>query len=509
LSAQRTPPEAALAWEAASKAGHPFALIAPSKSALRLTSLCPMARSAGLRIGEALSDARARVPTLVTAPADPSGDTAALERLARRMVRWTPWASPLETHNIAGVTLDLTGCAHLFGGEEALLARMQRTLANAGFAPRIALAHSLGAAWALSAFHPGARKGLITSRQEATTWLDPLPVEALRLDAASITGLRAAGLKTIASVKGQARVSLTRRFGALLCERLDDLAGQSDLPISPLAPRLIPHAERRLMEPLTDMDAIFAMLGDLSGDLCASLSDKGIGARKLVLTLWRVDGADLDLRLEMANPEARADRIVRLFRHRLDALAARVDLGFGVEGATLRAIATAPLRAFQDDLDPVAAEEAAAGRATRDLAERLTARLGAACVRRPDEQDAWLPEDADRTAPASAAITQTARPSSRPRPVLVYAQPEAAEAIAEAPDGPPRTLRWRRQMLRIVAADGPERIAPPWWNAKAPTRDYYRIETATGLRLWVFRAGPYLATQTGDAPRWFVHGQFG
>ena len=91
-------------------------------------------------------------------------------------------------------------------------------------------------------------------------------------------------------------------------------------------------------------------------------------------------------------------------------------------------------------------------------------------------------------------------------------------------------ITWRRVRRRITRAEGPERIAPAWWEVFAPpvaqssaaapipgtTRDYYLIETATGARYWVFRAGLYAEETNGEesednatqqsAPRWFMHG---
>ena len=125
--------------------------------------------------------------------------------------------------------------------------------------------------------------------------------------------------------------------------------------------------------------------------------------------------------------------------------------------------------------------------------------------------------------------TSTTSPPTRPalpRPSLLLAPPEPIAVIAEVPEGAPQRFIWRRVARRIVRAQGPERIAPEWWrhiglSGRTPgTRDYYRLEDATGARYWVFRDGLYgeLAESTdtvidagssaGDAPRWFLHGLF-
>ena len=87
--------------------------------------------------------------------------------------------------------------------------------------------------------------------------------------------------------------------------------------------------------------------------------------------------------------------------------------------------------------------------------------------------------------------------------------------MAPVPDGPPVLFRWRGQH-KVVAAEGPERIAPEWWrrHGRLPpgattlehgTRDYYRIEDESGKRYWLYREGLYRLTRP---PRWYLHGFF-
>jgi protein ImuB len=103
-------------------------------------------------------------------------------------------------------------------------------------------------------------------------------------------------------------------------------------------------------------------------------------------------------------------------------------------------------------------------------------------------------------APASVAAQQL------PRPLRLFERPEPIEAIALLPDGPPLKFRWRRTLHEIVAYEGPERLAPPWWGAKdaALTRDYFHARDGEGRLFWLFREG-FCARET-DRPPWYVHG---
>ena len=96
-----------------------------------------------------------------------------------------------------------------------------------------------------------------------------------------------------------------------------------------------------------------------------------------------------------------------------------------------------------------------------------------------------------------------------PRPLRLFGRPEPIEAIAEVPDGPPVRFRWRRVLHQVAHAEGPERIAMEWWRdqkGRALTRDYFRVESREGVRVWLYREGLY-GRETA-APRWFVHGLF-
>jgi protein ImuB len=75
--------------------------------------------------------------------------------------------------------------------------------------------------------------------------------------------------------------------------------------------------------------------------------------------------------------------------------------------------------------------------------------------------------------------------------------------VALLPDAPPSLLRIGRLGHRVHAAEGPERLEPEWWRDREGRlgRDYYRVELASGARLWICRSG------FGAAARWFLHGR--
>jgi protein ImuB len=80
--------------------------------------------------------------------------------------------------------------------------------------------------------------------------------------------------------------------------------------------------------------------------------------------------------------------------------------------------------------------------------------------------------------------------------------------VAQVPDGPPARFDWRHVTRHVVKVEGPERIAMEWWRDeqnRALTRDYFRVESRAGVRVWLYREG---LVRAGEPTRWFLHGLF-
>lgn len=442
-----------------------------------------------------LADARAICPDLSTRPADLAGESAALESLRRWAARYAPMVA---TDGPDGLMADISGVGHLFGGEGVLRDDLQSRLDRVGLHVQSAVAGSRGAAHALARHGGGiVPDGLLEEG------IGTLPVTALRIDHDTTEALARVGLQRIADLIPLPRAPLARRFGPGLVLRLDQALGVQAEPVSaePEAPHF--GVRMTLPEPIGLQADVMAGLSRLLERLCETLTLHRRGARRVRLELRRVDRATTAIEIGLARPMRDPERIAALFTKGVE----EVDAGFGIDALRL----TAPVT------EPLAPEQLGGSRKLRnedelaDLISRLGNRIGFDRVLRflPAKSD--IPERSYLIVPA--AYTDAAPTFSRhgpPRPVVLF-PPEPVTYARGRRGGPPASFRWRRVRFTTLRAVGPERIAPEWWLDdpawRSGIRDYWRVETNEGPRLWLFHT-PQDRRQAASGDAWYVQGEF-
>jgi protein ImuB len=463
----------------------PFAVIGRRGPAEVLVCLNPAGQRAGLRRGQPLSEARALCPALITRP---EGDLTPLRRaLTRWALRYTPWAAE---EGDDGLVMDITGAAHLMGGEGALLADLESRLSAMGFSARGAVAGTRGAAWGVARFGRGDQ---VVAEGGERAALDPLPMAALRLGEDMCAGLARLGLTRVTDLGRAQRAALVRRFGPDLALRLDQALGALAEPVSPRAEPPPLAVRLTLPDPIGLTRDVMAGLERLLDRLCATLAVRGLGARQLRLELTRTDHSRAEAEIQLARPMRDAPAMAALFSRAIEAL----DAGFGFDALRLSAPGA-------ERLDPVQLSGGRSGAATdlADLMTRLGARLGLEALERALPAESHIPERAFLTASAvhAEAPEPAGWPEGPPRPLVLF-PPEPVEGQGPCP---PARFRWRGCWQTAARAAGPERIAPEWWfddpDWRSGLRDYWRVETAEGLRLWLYH--------TPQAPGWAVQGEF-
>ncbi|QKK20410.1 Y-family DNA polymerase [Rhizobium indicum] len=473
-----------------------IAVISKSGSKRWVSAADAAARKAGVHLGMPAAKAQALFQGLRMIDADLAADAAALERI-------TMWAlsqySPIVAIDAPdGIVMDTEGADHLQGGEERMLTSIANRFRAKGLTARVAIAETWGAANACA--RAISRETVIVPRGETVRAVEKLPLSLLRLPEKIVGDLRTLGFKTIGELANTPRAPLTLRFGPEIGRRLDQMFGRTPEPIDPIRTAELVEVSRAFAEPIGAAETINKYVARLVVQLVDELQRRGLGVRRADLIVETVDGTRQAIRAGTAKPARDVAWLTKLFKDRTE----KIEPGFGIEKMTLVAVMAEPLEEAQKssllvedevvDLTPLIDIYGNRGQrvyrvapVASDVPERSVRRIGAA------------------SDPVEASWVNHWR-----RPVRLLARPDQVDVMALLPDHPPVWIMWRGKRRKVKNADGPERIFGEWWERNsemAAVRDYFVIEDEGGERLWIFRSGDGVDTETGSH-KWFVHGVF-
>jgi protein ImuB len=435
---------------------------------------------------------------------DPQRDREALTRLAEWCERFSPIVGLDQTDQPDSLLMDTSGLAHLFGGEQGLARTVVTALRRRGLAARVAIADTVRAAWAVARWGDrGSAQpagSIVRPGEEAA--LDGLPLQTLQLPERTDEQLQRLGIRDIGQLKHLSRGSLAARFGELLVERLDQLTGRVQQVIVSHRRQGAFAACWSLEHATTRHDTIEYVLGELLRRLSCQLTERGQGVLQLKCQLVCKEHRPLDMDIGLFRPTVNARHLLALAKMQL----ALLRLPDAVEEIDVVALSTAPCRQQQKELFADSPRDHPAQLAL--LVERLSNRMGRDRVVRAELQAEALIESTYRYLPLTGERSSGGRsdPLSPPvcgpmlRPLRLLDPPHPIDMIGIALDGPPAMFHYRRRRYPIARYFGPERIETGWWRGPSVRRDYYRVETETGNRLWLFR--------NLQDKRWFLHGEF-
>ena len=522
----------------------PFAVVRDVGQAQELASLSALAQTAGLYEGQPLRDAHAMCADLLTRLSNPHREAAFLGVLHRWAGKFSPWVAQEKPD---ALVVDLTGCAHLFGGEEALARQVEEDCEALGLTVRLGIADTLGAAWALARFggqlegghhrngdaidqearatrsRAGKRRhwerggaapatplgamipqARIAAPGQTHSALADLPIAALRLEPAMVAQLSRLGLRRVRDLTGQPRAGLARRFGRGLVARLDQATGSLPEPVNPAPPPDRFSTRLSLPDPIGLEDDVMAALDRMLPVLCDGLRRKGRGARTVRLEAYRSDSTMQWMVVTLARPSDDPERLRPLLRMKV----ADLDAGFGIDMLRLEAVVHEPVHT-RTKTGHLEAGEAVrkrleAGNALEDLVGRLGARLGMEAITRVHPADSHIPEKTSTVLAAAWSKPATDWPRRSRRPLMLW--PPEPVMIPDHPQLPDR-FRWRGQDHQVAHVSPPERIAPEWWLDdpawRSGQRDYRTVTTDKGAQLWLYYAHGGLMSSG-----WFCHGAF-
>ncbi len=466
-----------------------------------VTSCCTTALRAGVKAGMTVAHARALLPkgAMHAEQSDSAATRRALRRLALRMHAFVPTVA-IDQRD--GLLLDASGCVHLYGTLERLIARIVRRLTNIGIIARIAAAPTFTAACALARCGPAG--AVVRDLTDIAPTTDRLPVASLRLQAGVLHALSEVGIEQIGQLRALPRASLADRFGSCVLHTLDQLAGRAPERITPVIARGVIEASHELTGPTTRLDAIHLIAQRVLVSLCRMLRTRQLACRRVEISLDRSDIQPLTLTLQVAKATNDAHHLFNMLRHLLDG----AQLGFGVQAVHARARLISCARHEQMQ----AWRESPASTPTDGLArfvDACIARMGPASVTWAAPVASHLPENAlvrQIVGDLSHCACEPANVTRLDRPSRLFTEPAHAAVLAVVPDGPLARVSVWGQAMDITQTHGPERIVGEWWresaypHASSPlSRDYFRVQTTQGRWLWVFRCAD---------GRWFVHGEW-
>jgi len=457
-----------------------------------ITAVNAAAQQEDVEIGMTVADARIMIPSLAV-----MNDKDGLEeRLLKNFAEWFIRYSPVVAVDLPdGLILDITGCAHLWKGEEKYLDNITKRLNTIGYSIHLAIADSIGTAWAIA--RDGNNKTIISPGEQGKALLSLSP-ETLRIDPVIAERLHKLGLKTIGHLINISHTVLRRRFGPHLILRLEQALGKVDEMIQPVTPA-IPYEERLpSLEPIISAKGIETALKHLLQSICTRLQKESKGLRSATLLCYRIDGKIEKIEIGTNRPSHNQNHLFKLFELKIE----NIETGLGIELFILKANKVESAVSEQEKL--WTGNSGLDNNALAELLDRIAGKFGTKHIQRYLPAEHHWPE---RSYALAESINQTSTSSwniDRPRPLQLLAIPELIEVTAPIPDYPPMLFRYKKRLHKIVKADGPERIEQEWWLQSSKHRDYYCVEDDHGNRYWLFRLGHY----DDDSYQWFIHGFF-
>lgn len=469
-----------------------FALKTPVRGRMIIVAVNDLAQAEGIHSGMAAADARALLPSLLLMDDSPGINEKLLKKLAGWSIRFTPYVA-IDPPD--GLLLDVTGCAHLWGGDDHYLTEIANRVKGRGYAIGVAMADTIGAAWALARY---SQQPMVIEKGGQVAALLALPPEALRLEADTIERLHKLGLRQVKDFLSIPGYSLRRRFGAAFIKRLNQALGLEEEVIQPIYP-VIEYSERLpCLEPIITRTGIEIALQRLLETICLRLQREEKGLRSACFAGYRIDGKTERIDIGTNHPSHNAEHLFKLFEMKLDTIQPEM----GIELFVLDAMMVEEIAPVQKKIWK---ENNTNDLQLSELLDRMAIKFGADAINRylPDEH--YLPERSIKKAGFLEEKTTCEWKSDKWRPVQLLSPPEPIEVTAPIPDYPPMNFRYKGKLHKIIKADGPERIEQEWWIANGRHRDYYYVEDEEGKRYWLFRSGHYSEDRS---EKWFIHGFF-
>ncbi len=475
----------------------------PIDATAKLSAVNESARRYGVREGQTIAEACALVASLVVREVTPAEVREALRCIAEVGLSL---GSTVSVEAPDTVCIDITGSAHLQGGELALGCELANRVRSMGHSARVAisdgprLARAFARWFSPAAADPEDRGVCVVPAERTVAAFATLPINALPLSADMAAWFVRLGVFTVGELCALPRQALASRLGADAASVTELCAGRDRAPLVAYTPERTIHEGSTWDEPVTGNEPLLFVLGGLVSRVSGRLTGRGEAAHSLELTIvydpaiarFRGEKAEQVLRLKLAAPLHRADEMRRVLSARL----ARTKLGAPSLGMRLSVPKLLPAIARQLELSQVMAGITVGSVADDEipvLIAELVAELGEDKVGTLKRVDSHRPEAKSKLSPARIEPPPVTRAGIRKSRAPRLAQLRQAEpSFAELPGAPTRLLTEPCELhgpLRVgvsVAIDRSlytiehlrfeQRLdAVEWWGQAPVTRDYVRL----------------------------------
>ena len=451
-------------------------------------------------------------------PFDPIRDCRALYKLAVRCLEFSPLVgldhelfvgraqgtleetSPLHY----GITIDLTGTEKLHGEVKSLALRINSFFKGTA---SIAVAPTLGAAWALSRYSASGAPRLVINKQEILPALSPLPVTALRIPSPSVDLLRDVGILHIGDLTYLPRHTLAQRFGKFVTYRLDQAFGDLEERLHAVEETKRYNDSRIFEPPLTHRKSIVISIHNLFQSVLNKLRANKRSAKYFHLAIQDTENSSLYREFSLASATDDIRHLSTIIEPIIDAM----NFSGEIREIALIARQIEATRSQQKSLSPTLHKDESDSLEKKELLNTFSVRIGRERLLFAKLNQSYIPEQSFSY--QSAVNTESPRSvheniphyTLNERPSYLLPKPEEITTISMLPDKPPSFILWRGKKLKILTGIGPERISPEWWGDSLAknegiTRDYFKVQDECGRWLWVFR------DQTTHT--WFLHGMW-
>jgi protein ImuB len=467
----------------------PLLLFTYERNKKIITAVNYAAQQQGIYTNMLLADAQAVCNNLQIEEAPQNNFENTLIKIAEWCIRYSPTVA-IELPD--SVVIDASGCTHLWQGEQNYINDIKKRLQQFGYTTHIAIAGTIGTAWALSHY---SNIQIAENGNEKQT-LQTLPPQALRIEPAVTERTHALGLHTIHSCLQIPTRQLQRRLGEHFIQRLQQALGYINEYIQPIT-SIAPYTERlALYDPVKTITAIEIAVQKLLCTICQRLQKEQKGLRSLRLQAYSIDKHTQQLNIGTNRATYNEQYIFQLIALQLGSL----QPGLGFELFVLDILQHEPYVPEQENI--WVGKKTIQDKNVAVLLDKIENKIGVKKISRFAFAAHHWPER------AITKITTTNEESIEPisnsvRPLQLLQPPQLIYVTAPIPDYPPMLFRHKGTLHKIIKADGPERIEQEWWLQQGLHRDYYYVEDETGSRYWLFRLGHY---DTATPATWYLHG---